>query len=472
MRKGCPSNLMAVDERLVATIAKRIVEELYAVQKKEHPDNGIFVSVEAAVEAAERAQKKFALMDLEKREQIIRAIREATLNHARMLAEMAVAETGMGRVEDKIMKNILASQKTPGTEDLTTLAWTGDHGLTLVEMAPYGVIAAITPVTNPTATIINNSISMLAAGNAVVFNPHPRAKACCAKAVEIIHEAIVKAGGPKGLVTTLAEPTIETAQQLMAHPQVRLIVATGGPGVVKAALSSGKKAIGAGAGNPPVVVDETADIVKAAHDIVCGASFDNNLPCIAEKELIVVECVAGQLLERMSREGAYILRGKDIDRLTEKIFPDGQQVNKDLIGQDATFILRQIGIEVGGDIRLVVLEVPFEHPLIWHEQLMPVLPVVRVPDVDSAIDLAVRAEGGNRHTAIMHSKHVDHMTMFARAIQTTIFVKNAPSYAGIGAGGEGFTSFTIAGPTGEGLTSARSFTRQRRCVLVDAFRII
>ncbi|MGB9661243.1 MAG: aldehyde dehydrogenase family protein [Moorellaceae bacterium] len=463
---------MAVDERLVATIARRIVEELQEMERKDRSGSGIFTAVDAAVETAARAQKKFALMDLEKREQILAAVREACLNHARLLAEMAVAETGMGRIEDKIVKNILASKKTPGTEDLTTTAWTGDHGLTLVEMAPYGVIAAITPVTNPTATIINNSLSMLAAGNAVVFNPHPRAKACCAKAVEIIHEAVVRAGGPKGLVTTIAEPTIETAQQLMSHPQVRLIVATGGPGLVRAALSSGKKAIGAGAGNPPVVVDETADIVKAAHDIVCGASFDNNLPCIAEKELIVVECVANQLVERLAREGAYILRGKDIDRLTEKIFPDGKEVNKELIGQDASAILRQIGIEVGGDIRLVVLEVNPDHPLVWHEQLMPVLPLVRAATVDSAIDLAVQAEGGNRHTAVMHSKHIDHMTVFARAVQTTIFVKNAPSYAGIGAGGEGFTTFTIAGPTGEGLTSARSFTRQRRCVLVDAFRII
>lgn len=463
---------MAVDERLVATIARRIVEELQEMERKDRSGSGIFTAVDAAVETAARAQKKFALMDLEKREQILAAVREACLHHARLLAEMAVAETGMGRIEDKIVKNILASKKTPGTEDLTTTAWTGDHGLTLVEMAPYGVIAAITPVTNPTATIINNSLSMLAAGNAVVFNPHPRAKACCAKAVEIIHEAVVRAGGPKGLVTTVAEPTIETAQQLMSHPQVRLIVATGGPGLVRAALSSGKKAIGAGAGNPPVVVDETADIVKAAHDIVCGASFDNNLPCIAEKELIVVECVANQLLERLAREGAYILRGKDIDRLTEKIFPDGKEVNKELIGQDASAILRQIGIEVGGDIRLVVLEVNPDHPLVWHEQLMPVLPLVRAATVDSAIDLAVQAEGGNRHTAVMHSKHIDHMTVFARAVQTTIFVKNAPSYAGIGAGGEGFTTFTIAGPTGEGLTSARSFTRQRRCVLVDAFRIL
>ncbi|KUK31085.1 MAG: Aldehyde Dehydrogenase [Thermoanaerobacterales bacterium 50_218] len=463
-------NPMVVDEKLVATIAKRVAEEL-AGGKRNSNCNGIFENVDDAVEVAEMAQRKFALMDLEKREQIIAAIREACMNNARMLAEMAVEESGMGRVEDKVMKNILAAKKTPGTEDLATTAWTGDYGLTLVEMAPYGVIAAITPVTNPVATIINNSIGMLAAGNAVVFNPHPRAKKSCGKAVEIIHDAIVKAGGPRGLVAAIGEPTIETARQLMQHPAIQLIVATGGHGVVKAALSSGKKAIGAGAGNPPVVVDEIADIPKAAHDIVCGASFDNNLPCIAEKEVFVVECVADQLLERMSREGAYILRGKDIDVMTERIIQNGA-IDKELIGQPACRILREIGIEVGKDIRLVVMEVGPDHPLVYKEQLMPVLPVVRVPTVEEAIELGVRAEGGNRHTAVMHSKHIDHLTEFARAVQTTIFVKNAPSYAGIGAGGEGFTTFTIAGPTGEGLTSARCFTRQRRCVLVEGFRII
>lgn len=463
-------NPMVVDEKLVATIAKRVAEEL-AGSKANCNCNGIFENVDDAVEVAEMAQRKFALMDLEKREQIIAAIREACMNNARMLAEMAVEESGMGRVEDKVMKNILAAKKTPGTEDLATTAWTGDYGLTLVEMAPYGVIAAITPVTNPVATIINNSIGMLAAGNAVVFNPHPRAKKSCGKAVEIIHDAIVKAGGPRGLVAAIGEPTIETARQLMQHPAIQLIVATGGHGVVKAALSSGKKAIGAGAGNPPVVVDETADIPKAAHDIVCGASFDNNLPCIAEKEVFVVECVADQLLERMSREGAYLLRGNDIELMTERIIQNGA-IDKELIGQPACRILREIGIEVGKDIRLVVMEVGPDHPLIYKEQLMPVLPVVRVPTVEEAIELGVRAEGGNRHTAVMHSKHIDHLTEFARAVQTTIFVKNAPSYAGIGAGGEGFTTFTIAGPTGEGLTSARCFTRQRRCVLVEGFRII
>jgi propionaldehyde dehydrogenase len=377
----------------------------------------------------------------------------------------------MGRVDDKIAKIILAAKKTPGTEDLIPWAKSGDHGLTLVERGPFGVIASITPVTNPVSTIVNNGIGMIAGGNTVVINPHPRAIRVSIETIKLINDAIAKAGGPRHLICTVKEPTIETSQQMMKHPDVRLISATGGPGVVKAALSSGKKAIGAGAGNPPVVVDETADIAKAAHDIVLGASFDNNLPCISEKVAIVVEEVAQKLMDAFKNENVYILNDDEARAITEKVIVEGA-VNKELVGKDASYILRQIKVEPISDVRLLIMPADKDHPLVHHEQLMPVLPVVTVSDVDEAIDFAVKCEQGNRHTAIMHSKNVDHMTKYARAIETTIFVKNGPSYAGIGMGGEGFTTFTIAGPTGEGLTSARSFTRQRRCILVDGFRIV
>lgn len=462
---------MLLDEKLISMVTKKVLEEIEAKSKKYQSEKAIHDNIDFAVESATKAQKRFSLLDLEKREQIIKSVRETCLNNARVLAERAVQETRMGRLEDKVVKNILAARKTPGTEDLKSTAWTGDRGLTLVERAPFGVIASITPVTNPTATVINNSISMIAAGNAVVFNPHPKAKHCSNMAVELINAAVVKAGGPDSLVCSISDPSIETASKLFAHPGIQFISVTGGPGVVKAALSSGKKAVGAGAGNPPVIVDETADFVKAAHDIVSGASFDNNLLCIAEKELIVVESIAYRLMGRLFKEGAYILRGKDIDVMTERIIGSGN-IDKDLIGKDAAVILREIGIEVGSDVRLVVMEVGPDHPLIFNEQLMPVLPIVTVSTIDAAIDIAVRAEGGNRHTAIMHSKDIDNMTQFAKTIQTTLFVKNAPSYAGLGAGGEGYTSLTIAGPTGEGITSAKTFTRERRCVLVDAFRIV
>jgi len=460
-----------IQEELISLIKNKILEELSKDNGQDESELGIFDTVDEAVCAAKEAQKRLNMLDLEKREIIISAIREVGINNANYLATLCVEESQMGRVDDKIAKIILAAKKTPGTEDLIPWAKSGDHGLTLVERGPFGVLAAITPVTNPVSTIVNNSIGMIAGGNTVVVNPHPRAVRVSIETIKLINDAIAKAGGPRHLVCTVKKPTLETSQELMKHPDIKMIVATGGPGVVKAALSSGKKAIGAGAGNPPVVVDETADIAKAAHDIVLGASFDNNLPCIAEKEAIVVENVAKELMDAFEKENVYILNEEEAKALTEKIIID-DDINKNLVGKDASYILSQIKDGPVPDVRLLIMPVDREHPLVYVEQLMPVLPVVTVADVDEAIALAVKCEHGYRHTAIMHSKNVDNMTKFARAIETTIFVKNGPSYAGIGMGGEGFTTFTIAGPTGEGLTSARTFTRQRRCVLVDGFRIV
>lgn len=460
-----------IQEELIFLIKSKVIDELSKDNSCNDTELGIFDTVDEAVSAAKKAQKTLNLLDLEKREIIISAIRETFINNANQLARLCVEESEMGRIDDKIAKIILAAKKTPGTEDLTPLAKTGDHGLTLIERGPFGVIAAITPVTNPVATVINNSIGMIAGGNTVVINPHPRGIKASTKAIKLINDAIAKAGGPKHLVCTVKEPTIQTGQQLMEHPDIRMIVATGGPGVVKAALSSGKKAIGAGAGNPPVVVDGTADIAQAAHDIVLGASFDNNLPCTSEKVAIVVESVAKKFYDCLKSENVYMLNDTEAKTLTEKIVVKGA-INKGLVGKNASYILNQINVTSTTDIRLLIMPVDIEHPLVYLEQLMPVLPVVTVPTIDAAIELAVKCEHGNRHTALMHSKNIDNMTKYARVIETTIFVKNGPSYAGIGMGGEGFTTFTIAGPTGEGLTSAKTFTRQRRCTLVDGFRIV
>lgn len=470
---------MQIAESDLNVLVKKIVETLAMQASPDGEAHGVFSSLDDAVSSARRAQEKLSLMDLSRREELVRAMREAALANTRMLAEMSVQETRLGRVEDKIMKITLCAQKTPGTEDLQTTAYTGDHGLTLVEMAPVGVLGAITPVTNPAATIINNSIGMIAAGNAVIFCPHPTAEKTTLKAVEIIHDAIVQNGGPPGLVAGLKNPSIEKAQQLMQHPGIKMLAVTGGTAVVNDALRSGKKVIGAAAGNPPVLVDHTADVEKAARDIIMGASFDNNLPCICEKVLIVVEEVADRLIRQMQREGAYLIGGREADELTRLAFKPGKDgtmdhlmLNRSLVGQNASLILKMIGVETGWDTRLVIMETGHDHLFVNHEQMMPVLPIVRVRSVEDGIQLGVRVENNNRHTAIMHSKHIDYMTEFARAVKTTIFVKNAPSFAGLGAGGEGYCTMTVAGATGEGLTSARSFTRQRRCVLVDGFRII
>ena len=348
-------------------------------------------------------------------------------------------------------------------------------------MAPYGIIGAITPSTNPTCTVICNSIGMLAAGNAVVFNPHPHAKMCSAYAVDLVNRAVLAAGGPENIVTTVKNPTMETSNTMVNHPSVKMLVATGGPGVVKMLLSSGKKAIGAGAGNPPVVVDDTADVEKAGKDIIAGCTFDNNLPCIAEKECFVLDSVADQLIDSMRRNGAYLLRKDQIKKLEDTVLVEvpgknpgdapKKVINKDWVGRDARKILAAIGIDVGDNITCIICETEFSHSFVQVELMMPILGIVRAKDFDEAVEIAVILEEGNRHSAHIHSKNVDRITKYAKALDTAILVKNGPSYAALGFGGEGYCTFTIASRTGEGLTSASTFTKRRRCVMTDSLCI-
>lgn len=437
---------------------------------------GVFEDMNDAIDAAWKAQKKLYDMSVEEKEEIISAIRRLILEEAETLARLGVSETGMGRVEHKILKHRYVAQKTPGTEDLVTEAITGDKGLTLLELAPFGVIGAMTPSTNPSETVLCNSIGMIAGSNTVVFNPHPGALMTSLYAVDLVNRAARSVGAPENLAVAVRKPTMETSDIMMKSPKVRMICCTGGPGVVRAVLSSGKKAIGAGAGNPPVIVDDTADIQKAGRDIIDGCTFDNNLPCIAEKEVFAFESITDELIYYMSQNGAYLISREQMRQLEGVVLVEDKKgkkaINKNWVGRDAKKILHEIGIEVGDEIRCVICEAQFDDPFVQIELMMPILPIVRVPDIDTAIDLAVKAEHGLRHTAHMHSKNIDHLTKFARAIETTIFVKNAPSYAGIGVGGEGHCTFTIAGPTGEGLTSAKSFCRRRRCAMVDSFRIV
>lgn len=438
---------------------------------------GIFPDVDSAVQAATEAQQQLMRLPLSKREEMVAGIRASMFANAELLAEETWRETGIGRYEDKIKKNRLVAEKTPGTEDLLPFAQTGDHGLMLTEPAPYGVIAAITPVTNATSTIICNTIGMVAAGNGVVFNVHPGAKNVSIRNVTLINEAITKVGGPANLVTAVAEPTIESAQALMHHSGVRLLVVTGGPGVVREALQSGKRAICAGPGNPPVVVDETADLDQAGRDIVAGASFDNNVICVDEKTIIAVRTIADDLVKSMQNHGAVLLtpaQARQVERLIFTNIKGSRQsatVEKTLIGKDASVILSRIGMNIDQGVRLGLIEVEAEHPLVWTEQMLPIMPVVRVRNADEGIDLAVEAELGRRHTAVMHSKNLDNLSRMARVMNCSIFVKNGLAVAGLGYGGEGHCSFSIASPTGEGLSKARHFTRERRCTLVDHFRI-
>ena len=476
-------------EQEIEAIARRIVVDLHGLPEESPPPApagavaapggapGLFATVDEAVVAAAKAQPAFVALPLAQRARIIATIRTTMLENCETLARAAHSETGLGRVEDKIVKNRLVTEKTPGLEDLYPRTVTGDHGLTLTEPAPFGVIGAITPCTNPTSTIICNAIGMLAAGNTVVFNAHPLARECSAQTVVLLNRAITSAGGPPNVATCVSNPTIESAQELMRHPGVRLLVVTGGGAVVKAAMASGKRAICAGPGNPPAVVDESADVDKAARDIVLGASTDNNIICVDEKETICVASVADQLVAAMTRHGAALVDPRLLPPLEALIFTkqagprQHAEINKLLIGKDAAEILSRLGMSVPATTRLAVVEVDADHPLLWTEQMMPIMPVCRVPSADAAIDLAVKVEGGNRHTAVMHSRNIDALSRMAKACDCSIFVKNGRSQAGLGLDGEGFCSFTIASPTGEGLTGPRSFSRLRRCTMVDHFRI-
>ena len=462
---------MSVNENMVSDIVKEVMARMNVSEVPDVPMRGIFSDMNEAIAAAKKAQQVVKKMTMDQREKIISNIRRKTVENAEVMARMAVEETGMGNVGHKILKNRLVAEKTPGTEDITTTAWSGDRGLTLVEMGPFGVIGAITPCTNPTETVICNSIGMIAGGNTVVFNPHPAAVKCSNFAVNLINEASLEAGGPVNIVCSMSKPTMDTSAILLKHKDVPLIAATGGPGVVTAVLSSGKRGIGAGAGNPPALVDETADIQKAARDIVNGCTFDNNLPCIAEKEVVAVSSICDKLIKYMLEEqGCYLASPEVQQKLVDCVLtPKG--LNRKCVGRDAKTLLSMVGVEVPSNIRCIIFEGPKDHPLITEELMMPILGIVRAKDFEEAVETAVWLEHGNRHSAHIHSKNIDNITTYAKAIDTAILVKNAPSYAAIGFGGEGFCTFTIASRTGEGLTSASTFTKRRRCTMSDSLCI-
>jgi len=471
---------MSLNEQQIKEIVQKTLSELsgsgstYSAASYSS-GNWMCDTAEEAVANAKASQQQLHSMSLEQRGHIIESMRAAARQNSERLAELAHNETGYGSVAHKTAKNNLAIEKTPGIEDLHPIAYSGDNGLTLIEGAPYGVIGSITPSTNPTSTVINNSISMIAAGNAVVFNPHPGAKRASQETMRILNEAIVAAGGPPALIATVKEPTVQTSKAIMEHKDVRILSITGGEAVVNVAMKVGKKVIAAGPGNPPVIVDNTACIERAAKDIVFGASFDNNVLCIAEKEVFVFSCVADELMSEMQKNNAFRVYGEDIDKIVKTVLnnKDGKySANKNFVGRDATHILRESGVQFTGNPCLVIAEVDANHPFVMVEMLMPVLGIVRVGSIEEAISQSIHAEQGCHHSAYIHSTNVHNMSMAAGALDTTIFGKNCPSLAGLGYGGEGCTTLTIATPTGEGITSAKSFTRSRRCVLKGDLRIV
>ena len=440
---------------------------------------GVFHCVQEAVEAAQEAFEQLSQRTLEDRKRIIDHVRRISIEQAVELGTMEMEETRIGRLEHKIEKLRTLGERTPGVEFLRSEVFSGDHGLAVIEHAPFGVIGAITPVTHSLPTITGNAVSMIAAGNTLVVNPHPSGKRVAVEGVRRFNKAIYDDVGIDNLICIIAEPTLETAEAIFSHRGIRLICVTGGPAVARAALNSGKRAIVAGPGNPPVVVDETADLDRAARAMIQGAAYDNNLLCIAEKEVFVVDAVFDALMDAMQRAGAVRLSSAEIDRLTDAAITtvgegaDRHDVpSKEYLGQDAAVLARAAGRSVPNDVELLFGEVDDSNPFVPVEQMMPFLPFVRCRDVDEAIAKAKHFEHGFGHTAIIHSNNVRNMTRMGRVMDTTLFVKNGPCMAALGLGGEGYLSFSIATPTGEGVTTPLTFTRERRCTMVDDLRII
>lgn len=466
---------MVIDEQRVRALVQEVVERLSkegvleAVSLAPPPPEakgrlGIYPTVEEAIRRAAEAQKLLLQMTLKERGRIVENIRKYAKENARRLAQMAHEETEMGRFEDKIRKNQVAADMSPGVEDIVPEVFRDHQGVSIQEGFPYGVICAICPITNPTATVINNSIIMVAAGNAVVFCPHPGAKECTLEAIHVCNQAIVDAGGPSDLLTTVAEPSVETARETMRHELASLLVATGGPAVVRVAMGMGKEVIAAGPGNPVVLVDETADIPKAASDIVAGAFFDNNLLCVSEKVIFPVEQIVHQLIREMQKEGAFLVEPVDVPKLERLCFPEGR-LNRDLVGKDATFILKQAGISAPEGTKIAILEISLDSPLVMEEQLMPVVPIVRARDFEQALEFCKKAERGWRHTSIIHSQHMGRVSRFIKEMQTVVLIVNGSSLVLGGVGAPGYCAWSLATGTGHGFTRPRTFLRQRRVVL-------
>ena len=477
------SNIISMNDfnqELVSKIVKQVMSELEGSNGGTPAivgQTGVFEKTEDAVQATLVAQKQWVKTSKETKTKVINALRQVVHEYAADFAQRALEETGMGRLEDKIAKHHNVADVTPGLEDLESKSWIGDKGLVVEDYAPYGVIAAVAPSTHPIPVLFNSAAIMIAPGNGVVFAVHPAAKKVSAYAMEIFSRVIQQNGGPANLISMVKEPTMETAAQLFHHPQIPMIVATGGPGPVNAAFAAGKKVVAAGPGNPPVLVDETADIQKAAKYIIEGASFDNNIICIAEKEVFVVSSVFDQFMQAMAKEGAVKLNAQQIAALTKNAILKNDRgefyASRDFIGKNAAILGRAAGLTLSGDVRMLYGETDFNHPFVHTEQMMPFLPVVRVKDAQEGIDKCYEAEHQYGHTAIIHSNNLDIITQFTQKLDVDIVVVNGTSLSGLGPkAGEAYFSHTLASPTGEGVCTPKDFARVRRLAVYGALKIV
>jgi len=489
---------MTNQEQVIAEIAREVVARLRAqMQQQSVPApattavsalasatgiaarDGVFLTVDEAVNAAAVAQKKVEEMGLEERGHMISIVRNICIDRCEELGKMELEETKVGRLDHKIQK-LKNMRYVLGVEAMRSDARSDKTGLCIIERAPWGVIGMSLPVTHSVPTMAANAINILAAGNTAIFAPHPSGKRVAQYALQLFNREIERECGVANVLTTVLEPSIETATQMFQHPKVALLCVTGGPMVVQAASKYGKRVIAAGPGNPPVVVDQTANLDLAAQSIIAGGAFDNNLLCIGEKEVFVVASVASAFMDAMRRAGGFELNKPAIERLSQAAFTfegDGKgcvraHVRKEFVGKDIAVLAKAAGVTVPANTQILFGETDEDHAFVVEEQMMPFIPVVRVSCVDAGIQAAVKAEHGYRHTAIIHSKDVDAVTRMARAMNTTIFVSNASSLASLGFGGPGYLSHSIATPTGEGITTPLTFTRERQLTIGNALRII
>ena len=478
-------------EKMIAEIASEVVARLRlhlpqplppareVRSKQDGGQDGVFDTVDDAVNAAHAAQKKVAALSLGDRGRIVEIIRRICTTRAPELARMELDETKVGRLDHKIVK-LENVRYVLGVEAMRSDARSDVSGLCVIERAPWGVVGMVLPVTHSVPTMASNAINVLAAGNTAVFAPHPSGCKVAAYALQLFNREIRRELGIANAITTIREPSIEAAELLFQHPKVALLCVTGGSGVVAAASKHGKRVIAAGPGNPPVVVDETADFDAASKAIIAGAAYDNNLLCIGEKEVFVVEAAANAFISAMKKAGAYQLDAPAIERLSQAAFTfEGggkgcarAHVNRDLVGKDVAVLAAAAGVRVSAGTELLFGETDAEHPFVQEEQMMPFLPVVRVRDFDAALAAALVAEHNYRHTAVIHSRRMDRVTEMARVMNTTLFINNAPSFAALGSDGPGYLSYTIGTPTGEGVTTPLTFTRERQFTVGKALRII
>jgi len=480
---------MQIQDQVIADIAKEVVARLRVqMQLPDKPAaptpsvaarDGVFSTVDEAVNAAYEAQKRLAALSLDERDKMVKIIVRICYDRREELGRMELEETKVGRLDHKILK-LTNMRFVLGVEAMRSEARSDSTGLCIIEHAPWGVIGMMLPVTHSVPTMASNAINILAAGNTAVFGPHPSGANVARYALQLFNREIERVFGFADVLTTTREASIEAAEQVFHHPKVALLCVTGGTAVAQAAAKSGKRVIAGGPGNPPVVVDETADLDRAARCIINGAAFDNNLLCTGEKEIFVVASVADAFIAAMKRAGAFQLDTAAIERLTRAAFTfEGggggcarAHVKKDLVGKDTSVLAAAAGVRVPADTQLLFGETDENHAFVVEEQMMPFIPVVRVRDVDAAIAAAVKAEHGYRHTAIIHTQNVETATRMARAMNTTLFIQNAASPAALGVGGAGYFSHTVATPTGEGVTTPLTFTRQRQMIVGDALRII